>query len=179
MKLEKIDKDLVKNFEKIVNWYNDPDIKYFITPNRHESDIDEINLLDFMKRARNVKYKEFYFIIVDDVEIGIITVDFKFPFLSKIIDNTAWISICIGEKAYWGKGYSKEAMRLLEVLCAEEGSVRIELGVFGFNEKAKGLYESMGYEVIDSNDKFTFYDGQWYQDIRMEKWLVKDGAHES
>lgn len=179
MKIVEMDKNLVENFKKIVKWYNDPDIKYYITPNRKETDIEEIELLKFMKRARSVKYKEFFFIQVDGVDIGIITVDYNFPFLARKVENTAWISICIGEKDYWGKGYGKDAMVLLEDLCREKGWVRIELGVFGFNQKAKHLYDVMGYEVIKTNEKFTYYDGKWYQDVRMEKYLTEKETYES
>jgi len=45
-----------------------------------------------------------------------------------------------------GRGYGRDAMRLLEHEARALGLDRIELNVFGGNEVARGLYRSLGYE---------------------------------
>ena len=48
---------------------------------------------------------------------------------------------------------------------------RIELGVFEFNHNAIGLYRNMGYIELGVIEKFTCWQGSWYKDIRMEKYI--------
>ena len=45
-----------------------------------------------------------------------------------------------------GQGVGRALLRVLEAWAEEHGVTRIALGVFGDNERAKGLYRSMGYE---------------------------------
>lgn len=56
------------------------------------------------------------------------------------------LSIVIGEKDYWGKGYGKETMRILMKLAFDEFNMhRIYLQVMSFNENAIKLYENLGF----------------------------------
>jgi ribosomal protein S18 acetylase RimI-like enzyme len=43
-------------------------------------------------------------------------------------------------------GYGRAAMRLAEHHAREAGARTLGLSVFGHNEGARGLYESVGYE---------------------------------
>jgi ribosomal protein S18 acetylase RimI-like enzyme len=52
------------------------------------------------------------------------------------------------EDAYRGLGYGRTGMLLLEGEAKALGYSRIELNVFGGNEVARGLYQSLGYEEI-------------------------------
>lgn len=64
------------------------------------------------------------------------------PHLKKKEENTGWISICIGEGDYRGKGVAHEAMIFfLEEECKALGLKRIELGVFEYNQRARTFYE--------------------------------------
>jgi ribosomal protein S18 acetylase RimI-like enzyme len=45
-----------------------------------------------------------------------------------------------------GRGYGKQAMRLLEGAARGAGARVIRLNVFGHNAAARGLYASLGYE---------------------------------
>lgn len=48
-----------------------------------------------------------------------------------------------------GHGYGKAAMLAVESQAREQGLRGIGLHVFGFNERAIGLYKSLGYETTD------------------------------
>lgn len=63
-------------------------------------------------------------------------------------DPGAWwiwdITIDGGER---GRGFGRAAMLLGEEYARERGAHTLGLNVFGFNTRARGLYESLGYET--------------------------------
>ena len=63
-------------------------------------------------------------------------------------NRTAFLfSIWLEEEAR-GRGLGKELMLMLEDEVRAKGKDRIELNVFGDNERARNLYESLGYAEI-------------------------------
>ena len=48
-----------------------------------------------------------------------------------------------------GKGYGRAAMMALENEVKKQGINKIALHVFNFNETAKSLYQSLGYQITD------------------------------
>jgi ribosomal protein S18 acetylase RimI-like enzyme len=52
------------------------------------------------------------------------------------------------DPAQRGRGHGRAAMLELERAVAELGRDRIELNVFGGNQRARGLYASLGYEEM-------------------------------
>ncbi len=62
--------------------------------------------------------------------------------------NSAECIIDIGEKAYWGKGYGSETLKLvLDYAFYEMNLHRVSLKVFSFKEKAIRLYEKWGFSM--------------------------------
>jgi RimJ/RimL family protein N-acetyltransferase len=62
--------------------------------------------------------------------------------------RNAWISIGIGPRAYWGKGYGTDAMRvLMRFAFAELNLERLTLNVFAYNERAQRSYIKAGFQV--------------------------------
>jgi len=56
------------------------------------------------------------------------------------------MSIVIGEKDTWGKGYGTETGRLLlDYAFKRLGFHRVSIGVVGFNERALGFWEGLGF----------------------------------
>ena len=47
-----------------------------------------------------------------------------------------------------GLGFGRAAMMAVESLVKEAGETEIGLTVFGFNEPARHLYDSLGYRVV-------------------------------
>lgn len=50
---------------------------------------------------------------------------------------------------YQGKGYGKHAMKEIEIVGKELGVKKIGLHVFGHNNVARGLYETLGYQTTN------------------------------
>lgn len=76
--------------------------------------------------------------------------------------------IDIGEKDYWGKGYGKEALKLLlDYAFLEMNLHRVSLRVFSFNEKAISLYSKIGFKREGISRQSLFRNGQWHDIIHM------------
>ncbi|MFH7323063.1 GNAT family N-acetyltransferase [Aeromicrobium sp. JJY06] len=58
-----------------------------------------------------------------------------------------WVWDVFVEPEQRGRGVGRAAMRLAEEYARDAGAQTLGLSVFGFNEAARGLYESLGYEV--------------------------------
>lgn len=159
----------LEDFELMAKWDNDDEIRHFICVNTEEKELEQEKAEDLLERARGNSGKYIYFVMKDTQPIGTVSIMDKFEHLTFKDDKTAWISICIGEKQYWGTGAAKEAMTLLEEECRAMGYDKIELGVFAFNPRAAALYRKLGYKEININHNFTYYDGKWQDDIRMLK----------
>ena len=157
--------------KQLVNWYNDPDIAPFIHPNYKEEEPHPMTLEDVLKQAEERPEIKRYLILDDEFPIGEFSITKDFYWLMGEKEGSAWISIDIGEKAYWGKGISKLAMAYIEEECRRLGYKRIELGVFENNHKAKSLYEKMGYVQFARNEHMTYSQGAWRADLRMQKML--------
>lgn len=60
--------------------------------------------------------------------------------------QTAWMGIALGDRAYWGKGYGREAMKLILKFAFHELNLhRVQLSVFSYNERALSLYKKLGF----------------------------------
>lgn len=67
-------------------------------------------------------------------------------------DPTAWwVWDIVIEPEYRRRGYGRAAMLLAEEYARSMGAVTLGLNVFGFNETARALYESLGYETTRIN----------------------------
>lgn len=51
------------------------------------------------------------------------------------------------DEPHRGAGHGRAAMSLAERAAAEHGALTLGLNVFGYNTAARGLYESLGYDV--------------------------------
>ena len=65
------------------------------------------------------------------------------------LNQTAEAGIFIGNKNYWNKGYGTESFwLLLDYGFKALNLYNIMLKVYSFNERAKRIYEKLGFEVI-------------------------------
>lgn len=91
--------------------------------------------------------------------------------LLKKESGSAWIGIGIGADSARSKGIGTQALQYLEDEIRAQGLMRIELGVFEYNERAIRLYKKMGFQEIGRIEGFTYWQGKMWTDIRMEKRL--------
>lgn len=170
-RIEKIKKSNKELFDIFAKWDLDPEIRPFIMPRMTTAEAEIYSGEELMASAVKNEYKEIYVLFDGDQPVGTSTIDKKFFMLKHNTEDTAWISILIGNKSYWGKGLSKIMMDHLEKEASVMGFNFIELGVFEFNKKAQGLYKRMGYDILCEIKDFTYHEGKWYKDIRMIKEL--------
>lgn len=157
--------------QTVLRWENDPAISPFITP--HYDEESELPLVteEGVRESLSNPDKRNYFICVDDKPVGIASIIRDFPVLLKKDGKTAWLGIYIGEPDWRSKGIGKTVMPLYEEECRRLGYQRIELGVFSHNAGAIRLYERSGFTQIGVIPHFTYSQGEWRDDIRMEKIL--------
>lgn len=63
-------------------------------------------------------------------------------------DGKEWVYYVEVDEPLRGRGYGTAAMLLAEEDSASHGAAELGLNVFGFNKRARGLYESLGYETM-------------------------------
>ena len=72
-----------------------------------------------------------------------------------------WVSIGLGEREAWGKGYGTDAMRIaLRYAFAELNLHRVTLGVFEYNPRAIRSYEKAGFKHEGRERQVIHRDGQ-------------------
>jgi RimJ/RimL family protein N-acetyltransferase len=77
--------------------------------------------------------------------------------------RNGWITLAIGDPAHRGQGYGKEAMQLILGYAFHELNLhRLQLTVFSYNERAIGLYESIGFQREGAYREFILRDGKAY-----------------
>jgi RimJ/RimL family protein N-acetyltransferase len=95
-------------------------------------------------------------------------------------NQTAILSIGIGDPAYWGKGYGTDAMKLiLRYAFYELNLYRISLDVIDYNPRAIRLYEKAGFQHEGARRGFVYRDGQRHDAILMgilrSEWVALQG----
>ena len=77
--------------------------------------------------------------------------------------QVGWLSIGIGDRDNWGKGYGYEAVQLaLKFAFHELNLHRLQLTVFSYNDRAIVLYEKLGFHREGTYREFLERDGRRY-----------------
>jgi RimJ/RimL family protein N-acetyltransferase len=92
--------------------------------------------------------------------------------------RVAWISIGIGDRGYWGKGYGFDAMRIgLDFAYNELNLHRVQLTVFEYNTRAAALYERLGFKREGTFRESLERDGRRYDmhlyGLLRSEWAVE------
>ena len=75
--------------------------------------------------------------------------------------QTGYIGIALGDREYWGKGYGREAMKLILKFAFHELNLhRVQLSVFSYNERAISLYRKLGFVQEGVLREYLSRDGQ-------------------
>lgn len=171
VKLRPINFETLIDFEMLNKWYMDDEIRHLFTVNFNKGPTMPENPKDLRDLKKENLTQHGFMVEVDGHIVGDASVDTDFGMLMGSAENTGWLSICIGEKDYRGKGLGYEVMKQLEAICASMGLTRLELGVFAYNEAAVHFYKKLGYKQFHRVEKFTYYKGGWHDDYRMEKYI--------
>jgi len=87
------------------------------------------------------------------------------------------VTVIIGERAEWGKGYGTETiLLLLDHAFRHLDFHRVSIGVVGFNERALHFWEKTGFKREGIERDGYYYDGKYY-DFVMMSMLEDEFAH--
>ncbi|WP_345240310.1 GNAT family protein [Pontibacillus salipaludis] len=151
IRFRKLEKD---DMELLHRWQNDTTVHTNMS-----TSIDLYSMEDVEKFYERMKESRSYIIIEKNggKEVGSITL-----VRENNQQQNAEFLLMIGEKDYWGEGYGKEALLLfLNFVFMELNLHKISLKVFSFNEKAKSMYERMGFKVEGQLREVFFRNGEW------------------
>jgi RimJ/RimL family protein N-acetyltransferase len=82
--------------------------------------------------------------------------------------RSAWVSVLLGEREYWGGGYGTDAMRtLLRFLFEQLGLHRVSLTLHDTNVRALHSYEKNGFVKEGMLREWAFFNGSWVDGILM------------
>lgn len=169
--LRPMDYDGIKDFEMLTKWFMDESIRHLFTVDFNKGPTVPLSPQDLREVKMQNKSTHSFMVEVDGEIAGDCSVDTAFDMLMGPKTGTGWLGICIGEAKYRGKGVGYKAMVELEEICRKMGLFRLELGVFAYNEKAIDFYKKLGYQHFETVKDFTYYQGTWHDDYRMEKTL--------
>jgi RimJ/RimL family protein N-acetyltransferase len=83
-------------------------------------------------------------------------------------DRSAMLGIAIGDKAYWDGGYGTDTMRTVCRFGFETMNLhRIELEVYAPNERARHVYEKVGFRQEGIRRQARFQRGQYIDVVVM------------
>lgn len=165
---------IYKHFE----WNNDPELNHLDS----ELPYHEESFGEFKKRFERMVFQppahsQDFEILADDTVIGV-------AYVVDISEHNrhCLIGITIGNRAYWGKGYGREAMDLVLDYCFNElGMHRVAAETFEYNMGWKRLVQGSGFQLEGTEREYLFRDeAYWdkeiygmleveYRDIRQKK----------
>lgn len=143
-----------------VRWISDPEVNKFTT--RRPISINGWG----KKMIRQDKFVKNFAIDTEQKEcIGSISL-----YSINERDKNATISILIGDKNYWGKGYGADAMSALlnfAFFKLKLHKINLEEGVYEYNERAIGLYRKLGFKKEGVIRENVLYGGKFFNTINM------------
>ena len=151
--LRPIDADDIDQF---VTWLNDEEVRQYLSIAIPFYNIREREYVDNL-------YK-------DDSNIGLgIVIKENNKHIGNVglhkissIDRNAELTIFIGDKDSWSKGYGTEAIKLMVDYGFNQLNLhRIHLGVFDFNKRAERSYEKAGFKKEGTYREHIFKNGKY------------------
>ncbi len=156
-----------------VKWINDPEIRETLIS-------DYISIAStkewFNKSITDSQRKDFIICSKDNNQaIG-------FTSLKAIdyINSRAEITMCLGEKKYWGKGLAKETrILILEYAFFELGLNKVYTENWVGNEKIIGLNQGLGFKIEGKLRSDIFFKGEFRDMVIMgilkDEWIKSRG----
>ena len=146
----------------IRKWSNDHEIRKLTgeVVSMSQADADK-----FLERVYSDNTREWFVIVVkeNDRVIGETGLLRMFPAW-----RTTDISIIIGEKDAWGKGYGTEAiLLLLDYAFRCLNFHRVAIGVVAFNEKAIHFWEKVGFKKEGIQRDGYYYNHKYHDFVMM------------
>lgn len=154
------------HLDDIMRGYNNPELRKFLGGYLPVTKEDEREWIQTSQQQ--MKNRTGYVFAIEDVS--------DHRFIGTVsLNGIDWISrssgcgIAIHSSNDWGKGYGTEAMQmLLDFSWTHLNLRRIELSVHAFNERAKHVYEKVGFKVWGTAHKRYYLDKEYHDCHHME-----------
>ena len=155
------------DFDVVFRWENDPK-NWVLSGVEKPYTSDEIRSYVNQKQTLLIDGQTRRMVILKSSGTVIGAIDlFKYD----SVQNRARLGILIDE-TYRRQKYASEALSLIERLAVEEfGLECIECHVLENNKKSQKLFESNGYQKVQSDQNSYFYLGEYYPQMTYQKRL--------
>ncbi len=142
--------------EEYIYWLNDPVINRFLEVRHSPQTIN--SCLEFVKQTNSDPAQHLFgmFLVQDEKHIG----NIKLGFINQY-HCRGQLSLFIGNKNYWGKGYASESIRTITKWGFDNlGLAKIEAGCCETNIASKNAFLKAGYKVEGHFRKHELIDGK-------------------
>ncbi|MBC8526628.1 MAG: GNAT family N-acetyltransferase [Candidatus Cloacimonetes bacterium] len=158
----------LENLEKINEWFNDKELLYF--EDDQEDIINPVTLDETQKFLENI--------INSQSDIKVINYAIHRKLETQLIghgkitcidyyNKRCKISITIGNKKNWGKGYAKETLIAIIEYCFKNLKLnRIGAEIFSFNKRSISLFESLNFNREGIIHQYVFKKGRFFDEYR-------------
>jgi diamine N-acetyltransferase len=161
------EKVVLRPFEKedlvhVRKWTNDPEVRPLIG---EVMPMNQASAEAWFEKAKNDPDRVWFVIVIKDSgqvigETGLLRMFHAW--------RTTDLTIIIGEKSAWGKGYGKEAIKLLmDYAFGSLNFHRIAIGVVSTNERALRFYERAGFRKEGVQRDGYYYDHKYHDFVMM------------
>lgn len=146
---------------RYAGWLNDPEVNRYLATK--SATIEELQKYIEAKDTQSDALFFGVFLKPESLHIGTVKLE---PL--ELAHRRVTISVMIGDKDRWGKGYAAEAMLLLINWCFDElGCDEMILGVSEKNTAAIRAYEKMRFTETSRVSGYTNYGGEPHDNILM------------
>ena len=149
--------------EEYVSWLNDPNVNQYLEtrylPQTHES------LVDYWNNHRDDSSSPWFAIVSknNNKHIG----NIKLGPINRI-HLTADISLFIGDKHSWGKGYATQSIKLLSEWSFATLNIRkLKAGIYSENHGSRKAFEKAGFALEATLKEEVFFRGRYIDVWRM------------
>lgn len=149
--------------ERYLSWISDSSIAKFLDVNLFPT--TKRQLIDFYNQVRKSKTDVMFAIVTKnkDRHIGNIKLG-SINFIHRYGD----LGIMVGEKKFWGKGYSQEAINLLLNYAFNKLNLnKVILGGYGNHRAAIKCYKNVGFKVEGRIKELLYFEGKYVDKIIM------------
>ena len=154
----------------LVPWVNDPAVTRTLAVGSRVMDVRAEEV--FIEKTNASAHAALFGIVVRETDqligsTGLEQIDFR--------NQSASLSILIGEKSVWGKGYGTEATALVvQYAFGELHLNRVQLHVYEYNLRAMRAYEKVGFRREGTLQQEHIHDGRFWDTVVMailrEEW---------
>tara|TARA_B100001057_G_scaffold37108_1_gene33586 strand:+ start:5894 stop:6457 length:564 start_codon:yes stop_codon:yes gene_type:complete len=133
-------KDISKNYLK---WMNDLEVHKYTEQRYTKHSL--INIRKFVKEKNKSKNEFLYGIFLKKNNLNTYIGNIKLGSIN-FIHKTGEISYFIGEKEFWGKGYTTLAIKEIIKIAKKKGLKKLKAGLYEMNIGSKKVLEKNGFK---------------------------------